>query len=64
MSVKAVPCTRCPGVRRVWAVDALVRKVRRLVWAGRLGAEVRSNKSALKIVIAAVDVSIYISDVR
>jgi hypothetical protein len=63
MSLKAAPCTRRPGVRRVCAADALVTAVPRLVWAGRLAAETQSIKSAIRIMIAAVDIFIYGSDV-
>jgi hypothetical protein len=62
MSVKAEPRTRHPGVRRVCAADALVRAVPRLVWAGRLAAETQSIKSAVRIMIAAVNTIIYSSD--
>jgi hypothetical protein len=62
MSVKAAPCTRRPDVRRVCAADALVRAVPRLVWAGRLGAQAQSIKSPIQIIVAAIDMSIYVSD--
>jgi hypothetical protein len=58
MSVKAAPCTRRLGVRRVCTADALVRASPRLVWAGGLGAQARSNKSTIKIMIAAVDIGV------
>jgi hypothetical protein len=51
-------------VRRVCAADALVRAAARLVWAGGLGAQARSNKSAIRIMVAAVEMSIYVSDMQ
>jgi hypothetical protein len=63
MSVKAAPCTPPRGVWRVCAADALVRAVPRLVWAGRLGAQSQSIKSPIQIIVAAIDISIYVSDI-
>jgi hypothetical protein len=51
-----------PGCARVCAADALVRAAPGLAWAGRLAAETRSIKSAVIIMIAAVDITIYGSD--
>jgi hypothetical protein len=64
MSVKAEPCTRRPGVRRVYTADALVGAPPGLRWSARLGAERCSIKLPINIVIAVINTWICTSDMQ